>query len=264
MNDEERSSADQRLDVFIAFVEEYGVNDQTRSLLTTALLVTDDERLWALCDAHQSGEVLQEDLLEKILLAGNSQDVAALLWTGVGRFSSGRLFSAMFQRLVPECSDARVLHSLVGAAVDFLRYHPGAFEISRELADRLLESQDPERRIIGLKALCRHCRTPPMELVNFVLGALKSENWSEACGGLHELIGLLERSQIRKETLTVRRLNELHDALIRVCESPEDDIAELRPMVEHCRSMLGEPHDPGGPSARRDSDSGGLEPGSPR
>lgn len=226
---------------FIRFMERYGINESTRRLLTIAIVVTDDDRLWKLVGTEGPSGVLQEDLVEEILRTGKPRDVASLLWSRIGLHMSADLFARVFRSLLLMPLDLVLVHKLIGAAVDFLRSHPGTVGIPRDLADRLLDSSDCEHRIIGLKALCRHCDADAQELVTPILSALKSDNWYEMCGGLAELAGMLEHNRRRGTNLTDASLVELGETVARIVTGQlGEDAGDLRATAQRCAEILAE------------------------
>lgn len=229
---------DEGIDLFVRFVEHRGIDDTTRGLVTAALLVTNDERLWRLLENKALVRPLQEDLVADILALGESHEVARVLWAGIGRFVSPECFLKLFQRLATSSSDLATLHASLGAAVDHLRHHRGAFTIPRDMVSGLLLSADPEQRIIGLKAFCRHCAAGWAERISEVVKALRSENWYEQCGAVRELQGLLDGKEFAAEGLRAETLSELDNLLVRVASQGSPDSADLRPMVTQCRLML--------------------------
>jgi hypothetical protein len=75
---------------------------------------------------------------------------------------------------------------------DFLRSHPAAIDVPKELVPALLTSPIVDGRIIGLKLLNRCCHDPA-KIAASICDALASSHGSEVYGGLFELDNLLRR-----------------------------------------------------------------------
>ncbi len=228
---------DDGINVLLNFLQRQGgVNGKTRAVATVAAFLSDDRRLFALLSPENS---LQEDLVLEILSAGDARQASKLLWWPVGPFVTPQTFISIYRSLLPASSDLAVLYALTGAAVDFLRPHPRALTISQDSAERLLNSDDCDHRVVGLKALRRHSGVSLAQMLVHIDRALKSESWQERCGGLHELLHLLEESD-RQAMAPVGATGfaELEETLAGIREGSLGESVDLRPMAEECAILL--------------------------
>jgi len=239
MSNSEHFPMDAGIAVFARFIERRRTDEETRRLLTIAVLLTDDERLWRIVEEKQPQPVIDERFVEEVILSADPSDVARLLWSKFGLSFSKELFARTFYRLASEgMPDLTSLHHLTGAAVDFLRFHPGAVRIRREMANRLLASKDCDHRIIGLKALCRHCAANSRDLLTHIKGALNGECWYERSGGIVELLIVLDETPERLSTVAGGELDEVRSVLARIARAAEREASHLKPGLEHCRVLL--------------------------
>ena len=113
------------------------------------------------------------NILAELLGHATPKELSDVLWSSTSRALPPEQFHSLFSRSLREVGDdERRLWRLCGAACDYLRFHPGAFSIPSALSTTLLASSDPDRRVIGLKAI-RHVGLPAIEQLSTILDLLQ-------------------------------------------------------------------------------------------
>ena len=204
------------IDLLIDFIEARGVsNEQARTVLGVALLAQrDDERLCDRTDAlRATSETLDTPLLLDILQTANPIQIAGVLWSPIGLCFSAAQFERLYWIVLQASPADCTLYEVVGAAVDFLRLHPGAFSIPPQIVSQLLQSSHPDWRVVAMKALS-HADVPLAYHVDCILQCLKSENESDKEVGLYVLGELIDSNRASlSDLLDPDRVQQLHRAL---------------------------------------------------
>lgn len=186
-----------RRGILVRFLEDWnGGDEEFRTLLTVGLFLSDDDRISDIALSkllnHES-PILDEELVDRVLSVCSPLETAATLWGLLGFTLSPQTFQTLFLRVFESTGDAAVLHQLGGAANDYLRHHPDGFRVPEDLSSRLLQSENVDHRIIGLKLL-KHTHLPFDVLVGLFTEALRGGCACEQCGALHEVEEILDGS----------------------------------------------------------------------
>jgi hypothetical protein len=120
--------------------------------------------------------------------------VAHALWSFEAIELSPTDFRALFDRAYRKTNDLETLWRLGGAINDFLRHSPGVLTVPQQLPWRLLQSEDVEARVIGLKLLNRIDISDAARIDEFIR-AIERHDGYESDGGLYELGQFLERRE---------------------------------------------------------------------
>jgi hypothetical protein len=163
--------------------------------------------------------------------------IARALWSLEGRELAPAAFRELFERAYREANDLETLWQLGGAINDFLRHRPGTLEVPPQLPWRLLQSDDVEARVIGLKLLNR-IDVSDAERIEELARAIECHDGYESVGGLHELGQFLEGRQNSGQKIPAESVNRLR----RVLEDfPRDDGQDYRAWVAHLVRFVKEP-----------------------
>ncbi len=228
---------DTHSDILTQFVRTRDLGDEdARIVLGVALLTGLSEPFSSELDALKAGShTLDTRLLSQILDVATTQQLAGVLWSPIGLHLSVEHFALLLGRIFAEDTDVRTLQLAVGGAVDFLRFHPGAFLLPEGMLRRLLESPDRQSRIIALKGVL-FSKLPAEVIVKYLIHSLESANAEEGIGGLYCLGELLEKADDgileAVEPSTWARLNRSLQPWT------EEDDYDLRKTAEVRRNML--------------------------
>lgn len=138
--------------------------------------------------------------------------IAQALWSTQGRELAPAAFRELFERAYRQTNDLETLWQLGGAINDFLRHHSGSLEIPPQLPWRLLQSDDVEARVIGLKLLNR-INVSDAERIDEFVRAIECHDGYEAVGGLHELGQFLDGYQNSSRKIPPASADRLRRAL---------------------------------------------------
>ncbi|NLE36974.1 MAG: hypothetical protein GX621_03020 [Pirellulaceae bacterium] len=203
-------------DILLQFIQARGIADeQARTVLGIALLAQkNEEPLLSLIDSMESvSATFDTPLLLDVMKTASAVQIARVLWHPVGLHLSVVQFERLYHLALDASPDDSTLYQLVGAAVDFLRFHPGAFLLPSHLVSRLLESPHTDSRIVGMKALA-HSQVSPEYYVECILRCLRSSNESDKDIGLHQLGELIDRDHGKLlEMLDSDRIQQLYRAI---------------------------------------------------
>jgi hypothetical protein len=207
-------------DVLVKFIEARGISDeQARAVLGIALLAQgveepDEDPVYRLVDLLDAASVtLDTPLLLEVLESASAAQIAGVLWNPIGLHFSTAQFERLYRIVLDASPSDSTLYELVGAAVDFLRNHPGAFSISQDIVSRLLESPHVDSRIVAMKALS-HSTVSLGYHVDSILRCLQRNNESDKDIGLYQLGELIEGYGSRLlQSLDSDRIQQLHRML---------------------------------------------------
>ena len=224
------------VDVFVRWMRRHGVtNNRARTCFTVAKLVCDGETLYRLLDEVPAC-LPDESLVEELLSLADPRETVEMLSSRIGPNISPEMFRGVFERTLAASSDIEVLSVLMFEAGMYLDRHPGAFVLPRDLAEQLLNSDDLDHRLAGLKAL-HHGVASPAEIVAHVTRALKREDREDRWAGLSQLTYLLEEQGPRlAEAVEREALDELRKVLAQMMDTATD--ANVRPMAARCGALL--------------------------
>jgi hypothetical protein len=119
-------------------------------------------------------------------------EAARALWSSEALKLSPATFRGLFDRAYAQAIDLETLWQLGGAIFDFLRQYPGTLPVPQQLPWRLLQSDDVEARVVGLKLL-DHIEVSDAACIDEVVRAIERHDGYESAGGLAELGRLLRR-----------------------------------------------------------------------
>ncbi len=131
-------------------------------------------------------------------------------------------FRKLFARIYDNCRDIPTLWQLGGATNDYLRIYPDALTVPTDLPTMLLNSNDIETRIIGLKLLNR-CNISDELIISEIIRAMQRRDQYESCGGFYELGELLDRHQTNGSEIEGDLVRRLQQVLATFREDEDDD-----------------------------------------
>jgi hypothetical protein len=205
---------------------------RNRILWTIALFVGDDSRTREML---LEAPTFDTDLLEEI--AGLASPIELAEFLGLSPTLPADCFSRLFQRVVRTTTDVRALRELGSAAACYWNWHPGAIEVPRELAERLLDAPDEDARLVGLKVLRRYY-PEPSALYLRIMQALSSRSSSERCGGTYELTQCLDDAQHRfLLALTSEQIPRLRTIIGELSQNDSDHC--VRSNAQNCQRLFG-------------------------
>lgn len=223
--------------IFERWVKRHGATtDRTRSLLTLAAFISDDERLLQL-RLEAPGNWLDETLADELLTVAEPNEVVTALADGIGSCLSPGLFQKYFDWTLAHTTDIDLLSRLMFAAAMYLRHRrPGAFQLPYSLARRLLASQDLDHRLGGLKSLV-HSEASVNEIYTELAKALQTDDFQERWTGIGSLLWLLESEPTRRAAeLDPKVLTELQRVLSEAANRAPDD--NERVALGRCEALI--------------------------
>jgi hypothetical protein len=206
-------------------------NVDTR-LTTAALFLTDDCELG---DCMRSGgDWLDADLIDEVLKVASPLEIGLVLRSSIGFRLAPEVFANHFFRAIDSSSDFLTYKHLGGAAKDYLRHHPEAFDIPNKLVDILLGAPDADARWIGLRLLGQlapaDSRVPAA-----ILAALESFHSAERLTGMNVFRVLLERQNLGARLISQSFANEV---LAKVEELKKDQDLAVRDTAKSLASFV--------------------------
>jgi hypothetical protein len=198
--------------------------------------------LRALEDISRKGDIeiterfvqLDAKLQIRILENASPRELGHILWSAVGFDLRPQVFRALFKKTLARAKrDERAIHRLCGAACDYLRLHPGSFKIPRDIAPGLLNSANPHRRVIGLKAV-RYSGISPREQLKIILSRARCRSAMERVGVFHQLGMWLDDWGHTRLTNSARK--SVEELLRAIVERERDECA--RTNAENCLRRL--------------------------
>lgn len=230
--------ADAGINAFTNWLNKHDIlSRKVRPFLTIAVLLSDDERLMRIIQ-DGSADTVDQELLEELLSFADPSETVQLLTQRVGAYLSPQTFKRVFDRTLAATDDLNTISGLVYVAGLFLERNPGAFQLPRDLVNQLLNSDDLDQRIGGLKA-CRHCMASSTEVFTHFIHALKRNVWEDKWLALSQLRQMLVEggSQLAEATERIT-LEELRTTLHQVAQT--DPEIEAVVAAERCVSLLEE------------------------
>lgn len=204
--------------------------------MTLAVFLSDDERLEHLRHEAPVGW-LDESLVEEWFSLAEPEEVVSLLTCRIGPHLSNEVFKRVFDRTLAASSDIDVISGLMFVAGLYLDRHPDAFLLPRNLADKLLASDDLDHRLAGIKAF-RHSMVSLNEIFAQIVAALNRDDCEEKWAGLSQLEQLLEEKGRQLAEATQQNvLQELRNVLTQLADTTQD--TNIRRAAAHCRALLG-------------------------
>lgn len=121
-------------------------------------------------------------------------------------------FKELFDKTYQQADDLETRWQLGGAINDYLRRYPNTVSVPLGLPWQLLQSDDVEARVIGLK-LVNRCNVPNTQRIDEFIRAIERGDDYESVGGLHELGQFLESCHGRGERISASSAERLRRVL---------------------------------------------------
>ena len=220
---------DERAEVslFLKLVEREGANpDELRKLRTIGYLLGDSSLRTELIKNFSSQYIesaLDRSIVEELSLLASPEEFGDVFWSTLGLRLSSERFYEVLMRVLNASPAIAITHRAMGAAVDYLRFFPQSFLLPSCSVRILLDSDNFDHRVIGLKASL-DSEVDAMEIVGVIMRGLDARVFDEIALSLF----------ILSEILRGRRLNilrEIDDPLLQNVCDPLTKIAN-NPTVE--------------------------------
>jgi hypothetical protein len=132
-------------------------------------------------------------------------------------------FRAIFESTLSATADIDLQSRLFFLAGMYLDQHPGAFLLSRQLAEKFLEDEDYNRLLAGLKGIY-HSSATENEVVRWFLVVMKRDDWDAKCAGLYRLDILLnDRGPPVVEQIDAETMLSLRQTLVQIQQDADDE-----------------------------------------